>query len=226
MTKLEINPDIDLHELARFFGRRNTATLSTRVSLKIEQMMKIFRRRLNPQLYYRKMRIDAVNDGSIHLGEGPVVKSRKLSRAMKDCTAIICFIATIGPGVEAEIKKLLDEKRLSAAYILDSMGSVAVEDIVEKFHSSMGNQLRSKDRGVTFRFSPGYCDWPITDQKKLFSIFDSQKLGVHLNDSCLMQPRKSISGIFGLTPSNLVPPTGPHNPCDACKKRGCIARRQ
>jgi hypothetical protein len=226
MTKLEINPDIDLHELARFFGGRNTATFSSRVSLKIEQMIKIFRKRLRPQLYYRRMCIQDVKDGSVHLGKGPVLKSRKLSRVMKDCKAVICFIATIGPGIEAEIKKLMDEKKLSAAYILDSMGSVAVEDIVEKFHTGMGNQLRAKEQGVTLRFSPGYCDWPIADQKKLFRIFHSLQLGVQLNDSCLMQPRKSVSGVFGLMSENPVPSRGPYNPCSVCKQRGCIARRQ
>jgi hypothetical protein len=226
MTKLEIKPDIDLHELGRFLGGRKTATFSSRVSMKIEQMKKIFRKRLRPQLFYRRIPVQAVKDDSVHLGDGQVLKSRKLSRVMKDCKDVICFVATIGPSVETEIKKLMDKKKLSEAYILDSMGSVAVEDIVEKFHTNMGNNLRAKEQGVTFRFSPGYCDWPIADQKKLFSIFNAQKLDVHLNDSCIMQPRKSISGIFGLLPLNSAPCRGPCNPCDECNKRGCIARRQ
>ncbi len=225
MTAIEIHPDINFQELARFFGGENTATFSRRISSKIKQLVKIFKQRLRPQLYYRKMRVLAVKDSSVHLATGLVLKSRKLAKVINGCESVICFIATIGPDVEVEIKNLMDENRLSEAYILDSMGSVAVEDIVEKFHAMMEKQQKNKEQGVTLRFSPGYCDWPIADQKKLFRIFVSRQLGVQLNDSCLMQPRKSISGVFGLMPSSPASSSWSYNPCDDCKKTRCIARR-
>lgn len=226
MTKLEINPSIDRAKLAKLFGGGNASALSGCISLKIERMMRIFRTRLKPQLYYRKVNIDAVDCGSVQLGEGPVLRSGKLSKAMMDCESMVSFIATIGPGVEEEVKRQMHENRLAVAYILDSMGSVAVENIVERFCKGMQTKYRARNKGVTLRFSPGYCDWPIVDQKKLFSLFDSSQLIVQLMDSCLMQPRKSISGVFGLMPFNRVPSGGPHNPCHECKKRDCMARRR
>lgn len=226
MTKLEIHPEINFHELARFLGGKSAAAFSCRISSKIKQMIKIFRECLQPQLYYRKMRVLAVKDGSVYLATGLVLKSRKLAKVIKGCESVICFIATIGPHVEVEIRKLMGENRISAAYILDSMGSVAVENIAEKFHTSMEKQQHANEQGVTLRFSPGYCDWPIADQKKLFKIFDSRQVDVHLNDSCLMQPRKSISGVFGLMPSSPASSSWSYNPCDDCKKTRCIARRQ
>ena len=140
---------------------------------------------------------------------------------MRDAEKIVCFIGTIGFDVEKEIGRLLVEHKLSEAYILDAMASVAVEDMVEQFHQVMEAKCRNESKTVTFRFSPGYCDWPITEQKKLFSVFDAEEIGVELLDSCLMEPRKSISGVFGIAP----PGSAPHNPCLHCREKNCTARR-
>lgn len=225
MTKLEINPTLKKEELSRLLGGRKSSHFSRSVTLKIEKLEAILEERVKPQLYYRQREIDS-NNASVHLRGGPILKSRKLSKAMKDCHEIICFIASIGNGIEKEIKRLVDENRLAGAYILDAMGSVAVENIVETFYQRMRTKYEAEDRGVTLRFSPGYCDWPVTDQKKIFSLFDSFRVGVNLSDSCLMQPRKSISGVFGILPFTMNPPNARHNPCSDCKKQDCIARRE
>jgi cobalamin-dependent methionine synthase I len=105
------------------------------------------------------------------------------------------------------------------------MGSTVIESMVDKFHKSMEKRYRAKGGRVTLRFSPGYCDWHITEQEKLFRALDSNHLDVELTDSCLMQPRKSISGIFGVLPSSINPPAPPYNPCSKCKKKNCPSRR-
>ena len=108
---------------------------------------------------------------------------------------------------------------------MDAMGSVAVENMVEKFHQCMRIKYTAEGKKATLRFSPGYCDWPLTDQKKLFSFFDSFQLNVKLTDSCLMQPRKSISGVFGVISPDMSLPAHPYNPCSECERFDCIARR-
>ncbi|OPL13558.1 MAG: hypothetical protein AVO38_13160 [delta proteobacterium ML8_D] len=150
--------------------------------------------------------------------------SQKLSSALDGSDEIVCFVATIGTIIEEEINGLIAQNRLSEAYVLDAMGSVAVEDMVEQFHQCRRAPFFSEDKSVTLRFSPGYCDWPVTEQKKLFSLFDSEPPGIELLDSCLMQPRKSVSGVFGLVhcSSSFFQP---YNPCRHCKKTDCLARR-
>jgi len=226
MNKVKVKPKIDSYELARLLGGRRSSRLSRSTKLKIEDMEGVLIDRMEPSIYYLLRKIDSVNKGSIHLQGGPVFKSTKLSKTMKGCEEIICFIATLGNGVDNEIKGLMDENRLSEAYVLDAMGSVAVENMVERFHkreSAKYQQVESK--AVTLPFSPGYCDWPLMDQKKLFNLFNPFHLNVKLTDSCLMKPRKSISGVFGLTPLHPHMPFHPYNPCTECSKKNCIARR-
>jgi cobalamin-dependent methionine synthase I len=49
------------------------------------------------------------------------------------------------------------------------------------------------------RFSPGYGDLPLNVQAKFLEIMQaSKKLGIYLNESDLMIPRKSVTAILGV----------------------------
>lgn len=222
---MEVIPTIDKNELAKFFGGDEFGNVSRSTCMKIEKLETVFNKLIDPSLYYQNIEIGSVKKGRVLLEEGPEFNSPKLSKTLKDCEEIVCYIATLGDGIEGEIQQLMDQKRLAEAYILDAMASVATDNIVTTFHRQMQNNYENKGRQVTLCFSPGYCDWPITDQKKLFNMFDSNELDVELTDSCFMQPRKSISGVFGITPSDSNPKEQSYNPCLECDRQDCSARR-
>ncbi|MEA3416738.1 MAG: vitamin B12 dependent-methionine synthase activation domain-containing protein [Thermodesulfobacteriota bacterium] len=184
----------------------------------------MFEELITPRLYYRVIKKDSTSKGIVYLRGGLSFNSSILAKVMKNCDNIVCFIATIGSDVDEKITLLSAKNHLSYAYILDTMGSTAIESMVDKFHKSTGELYRAKGGGVTMRFSPGYCDWPITEQKKLFRVLDSNQMDIELTDSCLMQPRKSISGIFGVFNTN--PPASTYNPCSDCRKKNCPTRRK
>ncbi|MFC1995291.1 vitamin B12 dependent-methionine synthase activation domain-containing protein [Chloroflexota bacterium] len=73
------------------------------------------------------------------------------------------------------------------------------------------------------RFSPGYCDWELSQQKMVFRAMNGDFAGIRLTEECLMVPQKSISGIMGLgtCDSNIEN----YNPCVTCKERDCPGRR-
>jgi len=103
---------------------------------------------------------------------------------------------------------------------------VLVENLVDQFQSHLDKHYKSQNKALGLRFSPGYCDWPVTEQKKLFELLEPHKAGVDLTESCLMRPRKSISGVIPLFPAdNGHQQQNDYNPCWECKKSDCIARR-
>ena len=222
---MEVTPTIDKNDLANFFGSDEFGNVSRSVCNKAAKLETVFEKLVDPSLYHQNLEIDSVEKGAVLLEEGLEFKSPKLSKTLKGCEEVICYIATLGASVEEEIQRLMNEKRLSKAYILDSMASVAVENMAASFHRSMKREYETKGRQVTLCFSPGYCDWNITDQKKLFSMFNSKELNVELTDSCFMQPRKSISGVFGITAQDSNPIEPSYNPCLECKREDCSARR-
>jgi cobalamin-dependent methionine synthase I len=88
----------------------------------------------------------------------------------------------------------------------------------------MDSKVKVKNQRTTLRFSPGYCDWKIHEQKKVFSVLENDLIDVDLNESYLMAPRKSVSGVFGIGNSELID-KDETNPCRSCGMHSCVARR-
>jgi cobalamin-dependent methionine synthase I len=47
------------------------------------------------------------------------------------------------------------------------------------------------------RYSPGYGDWDISEQAKLFRLVPGDAIGVHLSETHQMTPEKSVSAMIG-----------------------------
>lgn len=203
-------------------GRRISAASLRRIDSLAEQLQAM----LKPQLSYRNLELSHISRSEIRLADGTGFKSPKLARALAQAESVICFLATVGPLVDLEVRHLMQQQRYADAYVLDAMGSMSAESVVEQFYQRMSRRQADKNGAVTLRFSPGYCDWPIQQQRQLFKLFDQTDTpDVVLSDSCLMSPRKSVSGLFGLLPPGVNGADPAHNPCSACTKRNCIARR-
>lgn len=222
---LTIDPHIKRKDVIRRLGGREGQSFSHSVRIKLQNSIRKLYRLMNPRLFYLKKRIKLIDKGCIHLKGSMGFKSSKLSRTLRDCDEVICFITTVGGQIDSEISNMMREGHLSEAYVIDALGSVAVESVAEQFQRYVENECRENSRALTPRFSPGYCDWPLTEQKKLFGLFDSNMTGIELKDSCLMIPRKSISGVFGIYPFYGNSPPPPFNPCRDCSKLDCPSRR-
>jgi hypothetical protein len=222
---LPIHPLIERKNLIKRLGGGKARNFSRALRIKVHDGARTLYRLMNPRLLFVKERIKRVEGKRIYLNGGVTLKSPKLSRTLRDSEELICFLTTIGGQIDFEINRIMGQGHLSEAFIIDALGSVAVESVAEQFHRRMERQYSENDKAVTLRFSPGYCDWPIEEQRKLFELFDSNTAGIELNDSCLMIPRKSVSAVFGVYPLNGDPTPCPYNPCIDCSKIDCPSRR-
>jgi cobalamin-dependent methionine synthase I len=171
---------------------------------------------------YSTRKMKEVGKGTVTLEGGISLKSGKLSKTLGTCDTATVFLATIGSDIDGVIKDLSGDNKLSDAYLYDAIGSVAVEAAVDDFQNRFDLTLSDRRESTTARFSPGYCDWNIEEQAKIFDILDGEAAGVSLSPSFLMNPRKSVSGVFGIAPG---PAEARPNPCTMCSKESCIARR-
>ncbi len=220
-TSIHIQPTIENDDLAKLLGGQEKKSLSKSIRKKLRTARQKLNKLIKPSVHYRIVKPSAMDNDVVQLDETVEFSSTQLAKTLKNAEEIVCFVGTIGTGVENEINRLLGKQKLAEAYILDAMASVAVENMIDRFQDLMENRFSAEDRTVTLRFSPGYCDWPVTQQKKLFDIFDPKQLNVELMDSCLMKPRKSVSGVFGITPEE----SESYNPCRDCPTRRCESRR-
>jgi len=216
----------DSNKLLRLLGAKENTRITLKSKQRIDLLAEEIEGMLKPQLSYRMLDVLEIKHDEICLINDTRFKSSKLACALADTESVCCFLATIGPAVEMEVRHLMRQRHHSEAYILDAMGSLSVENIVEQFYQRMAKRQHKINGAVTLRFSPGYCDWPIQQQQELFDLFtDTDTPQIVLNESFLMLPQKSISGLFGLLPPGGKGVDPAYNPCRICTQRDCIARR-
>ena len=123
------------------------------------------------------------------------LSSEKLAANLAPCKKAVIFAATVGIELDRLISKY---SKLSPAKALmfQAIGAERIEALCDTFCEDISSQLNCKTRP---RFSPGYGDLALDNQKKIFSVLDCErKLGLSLNNSLLMSPTKSVSAILGL----------------------------
>ena len=119
-----------------------------------------------------------------------------LSLLMKEAEYFALFVATAGNSFQRYQDELKKEDDMLKSYVADAIGSCIAEETGD-YMESMLEKETGKLRH-TNRFSPGYCGWPLSEQKELFRLLGGNPCGIALSATCLMMPIKSISGIIGI----------------------------
>lgn len=220
----DTRPVISKERVFRLLGQKRGG-VSGRLLKKIDEHIAGLEKIMQPKVLYTTKKIRAIERGTVELEGGISLKSARLSKTLGRCQRVTFFLATIGDRVDDLIRTSLRKKRLSDASIYDAIGSAAVEATVDTFQDRMDCKIGKSRQRTTLRFSPGYCDWKIHEQKKLFSVLENDLIGVDLNESCLMAPGKSVSGVFGIGSSEHVDKKET-NPCRVCGMHACTARRK
>lgn len=133
-------------------------------------------------------------------GEGRNEVDSPVGLIFQASTHLALFAVTIGQEICSEILRLFKTTDFAPGSMLDSTASEGAEltaQVVELlFSQHLKESGKQSARERILRFSPGYCGWHISAQKKLFDILLPGEIGITLNESYLMQPLKSISGVI------------------------------
>ncbi len=148
--------------------------------------------------------------------------SRIIAYQMRKAEKAALFVCTAGEGISAWSKKLMQEGDLMKGYVVDVIGSEIVEAAMDRIQDHLAEEMQHQNFGITDRYSPGYCDWKVSEQPKLFSFFPEKFCGISLSDSCLMYPIKSVSGVIGI--GEEAERKG--YLCEHCDMKNCIYRNK
>jgi cobalamin-dependent methionine synthase I len=130
---------------------------------------------------------------------------------------------TVGEEIEAAVAAASRGGEPTRALILDAAGSAACEEAADRIGAVIvGIPEQADRRAIPCRFSPGYGDWSLADQPKLFALLPAD-LGVRLLPSMMMVPRKSVSFAMWL---GGPPERAAGRGCAACPLDTCRYRRQ
>jgi len=169
---------------------------------------------LDPAAVYDVVSVQDFHHRTIELEHGEALEGPLAARALAGAEKVALAVCTIGPALEARIKQLFAEDPVRAM-ALDGAGTAALRKISGAVIAKLEEIAADHDWGLGMRAQPGQEGWSIWQQQVIFKRLPTDDIGVHLTDSCLMIPRKSVSFAIGM---------GPHMrpdavACDFCSKR-------
>ncbi|MFQ5628087.1 MAG: vitamin B12 dependent-methionine synthase activation domain-containing protein [bacterium] len=165
---------------------------------------------------------------AIYKGKTQNAEDTPLEHIFPRADRLDLFALTMGQRVSDKISTLFAENDFALAAILDSVASVAADKAVELCEDYFfGKLLQGKSATLdTFvlGYSPGYCGWHISGQKKLFEYLQPEKIGITLNESYLMAPLKSVSGVLVAGPKEIHIFKPGFSFCKHCQSHSCAPR--
>lgn len=216
---------VDEGEVLRYLGYPIGRTPNARIQELLRLWIAEAQQRSRPQAAFVILPVLEKGNNRIRaqFAGGEVEFKGAIGQFLSVSELLIVFVATAGPNVETLASELMASGEELAAMIVNAVGAERAEAAEAAVIQRVHDQLRTIDYAPTLPYSPGYCGMAITEQQKLFQVFEGRTAGVTLTPSCLMQPIKSVSGLIGLAPAEVV--EADISPCDRCEHRNCNMRR-
>lgn len=137
----------------------------------------------------------AVDATGVTLEGGTRFNSRDLAAYLKGCEEALLLGATLGSRVDAAIR------RLALGSVAEGAAAQAVAAaLIESYCDEVQAKFDTGGLAQRPRFSPGYGDWDLAEQRLLFPVLNCAKLiGLTLTEGCMMAPSKSVTAVIGLS---------------------------
>jgi len=140
---------------------------------------------------------------------------------LSDATHFAAFVVTAGEEFDLYLDQFRAEGDLVSEFLAYSIGTEIAEATVRFVTTKIAVEANLLGLQISHSYSPGHCSWHVREQQQLFALMPDKPCGVELNDSSLMHPVKSISGIIGLGNGFEITPHG----CDICGLKTCFKRK-
>ena len=154
---------------------------------------------------------------------GTVLSSRNLARHLQGCEEGCLFACTLGPAVDALIKRyaLTEPPMLPVA---QAVAAAYTELCADEAQRPLEAYASERNLYLRPRYSPGYGDFTLDNQRFLFDALEiSKNIGITLTEEFIMIPFKSVTAVIGLSPD----PSLCHiNKCMTCTAKNCPFRKE
>ena len=141
--------------------------------------------------------------GSVTLENGDKFNSASLAELLKFSHAVLLTASTVGCGIVDASAAASGAGEGVKALVYDAVGSEMADEAIGWIHGYVAQQFkRGSEKLTRRRFSPGYGDLELENQKIIYDILKLEKLGIRLNESLIMAPEKSVTAVAGIEHNN------------------------
>ena len=174
---------------------------------------------LRPRVVWRLFALEP--DGSLS-GASFRPEGESVRDLLSGCSGVILMAVTLGAEVDLLLRREA-RRNMADAAILDALANAAVENVCDNLCLDLARAVAP--RMLTPRFSPGYGDFPLSQQPAFCAVLDvSRRIGVSLTPGGLMVPQKSVTALLGVADH---PPVPRASGCAACRLSDrCLSRKE
>ena len=221
-TNSRIDVNVNRKQVCQNIGYSAGYKPPARILSLVDEYVEHAHQLIEPSYSYVIRDIEWAQDSIAFIEDSIIFKSQVITGLLEHCYKVAVFVVTIGEHLEEMACWLAEDGLILQAAVLDAIGSDAVERVADFVQDMIRQVANNQDLVISRRFSPGYCDWVVDQQRKVFQAIDGNSAGIRLTEGCLMIPRKSVSGIIGIGTGNDVED---YNPCEIGSKDDCLWRR-
>ncbi|BES65540.1 vitamin B12 dependent-methionine synthase activation domain-containing protein [Gottschalkiaceae bacterium SANA] len=186
-----------IEEVIRYLGYQNNQ-VDQQTRKRVQEVMQIVEDTIDPRWDFQSFERHEWSKNRVTLRGLPFcLQGESIAKHLQDASRVFLMAATL--GVEAE-RMLMRMQAISMtdAMILDSCLSTYVEGAADQCQEEI-KKLISESEQLTFRFSPGYGDFPLAvHQDMIRSLRWDRTLGITVTSSMMMVPSKSVIAIIGV----------------------------
>jgi hypothetical protein len=128
-----------------------------------------------------------------------VWESRRLTKLLEHCNEILLMAATAGGSIVEAIREDVGGSRMTRGVVFDATASETVDASLDWIMGYFRQELRRENKALTGkRFSAGYGDFLLENQRAIVELLDLRRIGVELTAGCILTPEKSVTAVAGI----------------------------
>jgi hypothetical protein len=147
----------------------------------------------------RRLKITRAETFDIILETGDIFKSADLFKYLEKYREVLLLGATGGNDIIRAINEDSEKDNLTRGVILDAVASEMVDASLDWLSDYFNHQLVRENRRLSRRrFSAGYGDFYLSEQRVIYDILELKRIGVDINENCILIPEKSVTAVVGI----------------------------
>lgn len=209
-------PNEDLYALFGYGGTLPSSDIVELTASLLDEISNLCR----PQYGYVIVKGEAMDKERFYLGDKEFTPGRVITKSLSGCADYILLVATAGAAYTEWLDAKQADGDILLTFLSDAIGSAIAEATASVAIADIKRTAVGEGLKITNSYSPGYCDWHVSEQHLFFSMLPTAFCGITLNSSALMHPIKSVSCVIGVDENAVERPYR----CSICFKKDCFLR--
>ena len=186
--------DIPKAEIYKRIGLKDIDQVNIKKIEEIDNLIEQSFNRCDLKACYKKMKVTSNKNGIILLDNRIEFVSNNFSVYVGEREELFLLSATVGDEITKYRDQFISRDETLSAIVADAVGSETVEAGIDLFQSILEKDLNREGKSLKkSRYSVGYGDFDIKNQKIIYNELELAKLGIKITDSNMLYPEKTIT---------------------------------